>query len=162
MRHRGPAVEPPGANIEDLDLDLGLGLDLDLGPERAAARRRRRVRDPGSVAVGAARKDFALETIHWDAGIARPTAEAAQRTQSGPVLTAHRRPGPGPGPGPGKMLAPRDLRPYSLLDRLSHAGPARCSRDPPPRPGRQQPPPRSWCGVASTIERGTRDVTRAE
>ncbi|MEU0648282.1 hypothetical protein [Streptomyces umbrinus] len=30
---------------------------------------------------GAAREDFALETVHWDAGIARPTAEAAQRPQ---------------------------------------------------------------------------------
>ncbi|MCZ4511217.1 hypothetical protein O3Q52_24125 [Streptomyces sp. ActVer] len=79
-----PAEEISGAHIEDLDLATRHCPVMMMGT-RPKVRR-----------DGAARVDFALETIRWDAGAAQP-AQAAQR----PVSTAPRRPGSGKHSRPG-------------------------------------------------------------
>lgn len=91
-----------GVNIEELDL---AGRRAPVKAKGARPRTRRR---------GAAREDFVLETVYWDAGTARLLPRLLKGRTRGPVFVTHRR------PGPGKVLAPRDVCPDTGLVRLSY------------------------------------------
>ncbi|WP_433258454.1 hypothetical protein ACQPYK_23565 [Streptosporangium sp. CA-135522] len=71
---------------------------------------------------GAARADFVLETVFWDAGTARLLPRLIRGRTRGPVFVTHRR------PGPGKVVSARDVCPDTGLGRLSY-GQARALLD---------------------------------
>jgi integrase len=97
-------------NIEELDL---AGRRCPVKAKGAQPKVRRR---------GAARSDFVLETVFWDAGTARLLPRLLKGRTRGPVFVTHRR------PGPGKVLSARDVCPDTALARLSH-GQARALLD---------------------------------
>lgn len=145
-----PRRPPPG---------MGSDADQDLRPCGRNSRRKHRGPGPGArhrpaKAMGTrpkvccrGRRALGLRVGDDPLGRRYRPADSRGHSKAAVGTGIHRVPSPRP------RQNARAPRPYALLGWLSHAGPSRCSRDTPPRPGQQQPPPRSWCGVASTIER---------
>ncbi|MFC5034631.1 hypothetical protein C8250_034630 [Streptomyces sp. So13.3] len=83
-----------------------------------------RSRPKGAIPItrrgGAARDQYVLQTVYWDAGTARLLPRLLTGRTHGPVFTTRGEPAPGK-PGPGKVC---DARGVCLVARFNHYKPA--------------------------------------